>query len=61
MFSVTEEDFVMLYSKKIGEDEPVCEEPDNPMEQVADQSKEEVIEDDGSPRIENVRHLVKVC
>jgi len=60
LFSVTEEDFVMLFSKKVGDEESTEDQSDTQTKPKTNQSQQKVIEDDGSPAITNIRHLVKV-
>lgn len=60
--SETEEGFVKLFSKKLGVDVDFeegldvlsCPSTENP-------PAEEVVEDDGSPEVQDIRHVVKVC
>lgn len=57
----TEEGFVKLFSKKLGCDDDV-EEGEEVLSSptTENQSLQEVPEDDGSPAIQNIRHLYKV-
>lgn len=57
---MTEEDFVMLFSKKVGDEEHIEEGLDAVCQPSANHSVQEVPEDDGSPSIRDIRHLVKV-